>query len=117
MVCHLAARCGSGYEHLSVTHSYLKEELKRWKQEMNQVYVEKVEQCLRNALDFVGIEENNYVFRFPDLLNHHENSFATMGFIHRMPWSMHVNYENSDSGFAGVLVFTVTVQYNKSQND
>lgn len=76
--------------------------------------MEQVENCLRNALDFVGIEENNNIFRFPDLLNHHENSFATMGFIHRMPWSMHVNYESCDTELKDTLIFTVTVEYNKS---
>ncbi len=68
-----------GLHYLTVQDNWTEKEIERWKESENKEYVEKVEKCLMNALDFVGVEENNNMFRFPDFLNNPENNFVSLG--------------------------------------
>ena len=51
----------------------------KWTENENRIYVDRVEKCLINALDYVGNDESKNIFRFPDLLNHPDKSFVALG--------------------------------------
>lgn len=75
----------SGFKYLysyygdDTANNWTLKELEKWKNKENKEYVDKVEKCLMNALNYVGQEDNTNYYRFPDLLNNPDNSFATLG--------------------------------------
>ncbi|KRX02551.1 Armadillo-type fold [Pseudocohnilembus persalinus] len=104
-----------GFEKLTDEDNWTVNQLDQWVEKTNKEYVDKVEQCLLNALDFVGAEDNPNIFRFPDLLNNPDKSFVTLGFIHRMPWIMQVGYECDE--YHGTLQFQVGIEYSYQRNN
>lgn len=53
--------------------------IKHWKEIENRLYVDRIESCLRDALCYIGKEDEKNGFRFPDLLNNPDNTFITLG--------------------------------------
>ena len=103
-----------GFHYLTSVNDWTSQALEYWKQKENREYVDRVEKCLMNALDYVGLEDNHNIFRFPDLLNNPDNSFVTLGFIHRMPWIMYVSFETDE--LSATLNYSVTIEYTGSNN-
>ena len=68
-----------GFDYLTNVNGWTQKALEHWKEKENRDYVDRVEKCLLNALDYVGSEDNNNIFKFPDLLNNPDNSHVTLG--------------------------------------
>ncbi|EGR34184.1 hypothetical protein IMG5_020990 [Ichthyophthirius multifiliis] len=102
-----------GFNYLSQKYDWISQELFRWQETEKIQYVTKIEKCLLNALNFVENEEQN-IFRFPDIVNNPQNSLFTLGFIHRMPWIMNVDFSTNE--FKDSIQFLVSIQYQGQQN-
>lgn len=47
-----------GFDKLTNDGNWTVKELEKWVETLNKEYVDKVEKCLLNALNFVGIDDN-----------------------------------------------------------
>ena len=68
-----------GFKNLTENLKWTEKALDHWKEKENRIYVDRIESCLRDALNYVGKEDEKNGFRFPDLLNNPDNSFITLG--------------------------------------
>ncbi len=70
-----------GFHLLTDNMGWTQDLLQQWRDNDNREYVERVENCLRDALNYVGVDEDKHTFRFPDLLNNPDNGYVTLGKI------------------------------------
>ncbi|KAL4497964.1 hypothetical protein ABPG72_014821 [Tetrahymena utriculariae] len=106
-----------GFEYLSKMseqQNWVEEQMQRWKEQQNLDYVNKIETCLLKALNYVQDYDEQNVYRFPDILNNPQNSFLTLGFIHRMPWIMTIDFNTAD--YKDTVQFMVQIEYQGQQN-
>ena len=96
-------RIKDGFEYLTNLNNWTLEEMERWRNKENADYVERVEKCLYNALDFANSEEQLNCFKFSELLASGTNSGLNLNLIYRLPWNLNLIFEIGDSSNETVL--------------
>jgi len=102
-------RIKQGFEYLTNVNNWTSAEMEIWKNKDNAEYVERVEKCLYNALDFATIEEQVNCFKFSESLSNGPNSALNLSLIYRLPWNLNVDYEVG--AYKGETVLSLSMEY------
>lgn len=81
----------------------------RWQKEGNEQYVDRVEQRLLTALNFVKTDQQHSYFHFRSSYPSCDGHYFALNLVHRIPWEMFVTYESTE--FNGILQFVSYIDY------